>query len=1107
MLLPFAASCDTAEVTEKIYLSEPLVTNIGGTDFSAKLINSEPDEGEVAIYTRNYKVDGKYSVIVGKEQKERTAVSIRETIFSDGRVEFDVVGRTENFSEAYIPYNGYVLSIPNEMLEGIRCNVGQLVKTNGFELLTLDYERTDLANFSPLDLNFTSSRRISMKNPVNEIEDDKIYFVSSDFTGELPITKANKTVALEKLTTFSYLIKSASSATDLKTPENCDAYMVFTGEYNIAYADFYLKEGEKIMLSSIDKANSYSDLPSLVVDGKTYAFGDELTNVDKIEKDGVYFFDHRAMQKVTPETSLQRKDVVYADGMVVSVGKENARSLIPSGNGFVFSFVGEENCKAVENIEIGNELELNLVEYKAYPQKYVKIGEDIFEIDFLDGYRQPETVCVLYTEAFGKTTGTNQYGTEIAVSNGKVTAVEIGKGNMEIPEDGYVLSIHKDNAMYSKAMSVQTGSDVSISLSGNDYSVTSLDVTGVNIGRTADSLIIYRNSPSTQTNIYGYEICVDADGFAISASTQGDSTIPQGGFVVSGHGVNKDALSEAYTIGEKIIVNKSNTKVYIIKTPDLRLVSAQAALDEVESIYEEAKKNYADLDYKAIDERLEQMRPMFDEAKAMFDSYDYVYAAAYANSIIDTCKELKYAAIESKGVQNRAVWYRSNEKSDDEVRATVEKMKSMNINAIYIETWYDGFCIGKIDVEGVEHQKANGDYDALEGFVRICHENGIEVHAWVEDFFAGHLLADKTYSNNLLPMYKDKILLDSQGNGYWDYTNDYGFVFLNPYDRDCRDLVLSVYKELITKYDIDGIHLDYIRFPEFNQGKYDYGYNEDIIEAFAKKTGVKADPRTFAANSKEKELWIEFRRNIITSFVKEVYDLVRSTRPEVWLSAATYPIQADSRNTIFQDAATWCDNGWMDEIFSMSYGADNAYVRDNVKTNANMTNGKCFYSAGLQAFADTDPTDFAFQMTEAEQVGADGVALFSLGSITPKNYQHQIENGAFRAPSVQCDKGLESYIAQMDYISAKVNNILPICGSFSDGNEKELLDIIASLKDEAKELKGTVKELRNLVKDTESKIAEINNIYGEGDDVKAIIGDIEDTVYWTTLYADRMATR
>lgn len=115
--------------------------------------------------------------------------------------------------------------------------------------------------------------------------------------------------------------------------------------------------------------------------------------------------------------------------------------------------------------------------------------------------------------------------------------------------------------------------------------------------------------------------------------------------------------------------------------------------------------------------------------------------------------------------------------------------------------------------------------------------------------------------------------------------------------------------------------------------------------------------------------------------------------------------------------------------------------------------------------------------------------------------------GASRAPSVQCDKGLESYIAQMDYISAKVNNILPICGSFSDGKEKELLDIIASLKDEAKGLKGTVKELRNLVKDTESKIAEIKNIFGEGDDIKAIIGDIEDAVYWTSLYADRMATR
>ena len=73
----------------------------------------------------------------------------------------------------------------------------------------------------------------------------------------------------------------------------------------------------------------------------------------------------------------------------------------------------------------------------------------------------------------------------------------------------------------------------------------------------------------------------------------------------------------------------------------------------------------------------------------------------------------------------------------------------------------------------------------------------------------------------LVELMKDKRCVDR--NGKDNYPCGYGnFVFLNPNDRECRDLVLGVYKELVTKDDLDGLHLDYIRFSEPNPDNGDF---------------------------------------------------------------------------------------------------------------------------------------------------------------------------------------------------------------------------------------------------------------------------------------------
>ena len=1115
LLIPFVTACDDKPVSEPKIIDYTFTVTLGNTDFTATQINSDPIDDSIIIYTRDYIRDGKYSFTVASAQEGRTAVAIRCSENEDGR-EFDIIEKTDDVASAKIPVNGFVISIPSEHLADLRVNVGQIVKVIGYENAVADYEKMNYASFAPSDLTFNASRRISMIDPVNDFEDNKIYYISSDFTANKSVSLENVAVAIKRVTTYSYEIASVGKVNELTVPNSDEAILLFTGEYNIAYANHYLKVGERVMLSMLEKANNFSDIPAVVMGEISYKFENDHINASEINAEGCYLFDKDFTSAVTPATELERVDVVIVDNYVVNVAEPGARTLLPYGNGIVMTFVGEGAKSKANEFSVGDSLETYFVEYENVPEKFVEINGHLYGIDKVDGLRQPEGVIVLYTSAYGEKTGTNEYGTEIVLKDGKVTSVNKG-GNTEIPEDGYVLSIHKDSESVSYANRVNAGDEYEMSLVGNDYSVVELKVDAMNATRGENLLIVYHSTASTGTNEYGYEIAVDENGNAIAESYNGNLAIPKNGFVLSGHGVNKDALIENYVYGEKILFNPVSKKALIIKTPDLRISAANNSVFLVSDRFDQAKKAFLNVDHAAIGDKIALFEEMLKDADAAIKEFDFEKALALSDSVIQNCEALVYDLIETKGVENRAMWYRAVEKSDEEVKATVERMKMLNVNAVYIETWYEGYCIGnKVDVGFNTIRPDNEGYDVLDGFVRICHENGIEVHAWVQNFFMGHFL-EGSYSsyNPEFDKYKDKYLLDCKGKEHFYYSaNNNYFIFLNSFDRECRDLVLNVYKEILTKYEVDGLHMDYIRYPELNYGTDDFGYNADILAAFAKETGIKGDPRTFVKGSSNHTAWVEFRCNIITSFVKEVLDLVREQDRDIWYSAATYPNIPHSKETIFQDIVTFAEKGYFDEIFSMSYGADNEYVKDNVKSYIDVTKGNVFYSAGLQAFADTAPLNFAYQLSDVEQVGADGVAVFALNYVVPEKYQNEVVYGAFRTPSVQVTKLSVSASAQMSYVSEKLDNLAPILTQLDENDVKFIKDTCNGFKEFSDTFNvenASVSEKLAWCKDALNKLAQLKgDIYaecGDNDETNAILNDVEDLEYWLTISSQRLEAR
>ncbi|MBR5747147.1 MAG: family 10 glycosylhydrolase, partial [Clostridia bacterium] len=892
--------------------------------------------------------------------------------------------------------------------------------------------------------------------------------------------------------------------------------MIMCGEYNLAYTDYYLKKGTKIMIDSLDEANSYSDLPSVVIEGGVIEFTSENSNINSISKEGVYYYDFGFKARVTPEIeNLPRKDIVFVDGYVASVSEENARTLIPDGNGFVLTLAGKDTIEKYSGIKEGSHTDSFYTDYKVFADRYLRINGNVYAVDKIDALRQPEGVCVLYTPDFGADTGTNKYGVEIVIKDNKVIAVESGTGSAAIPENGYVLSIHKDNEMYSEALSIKEGDEVALRLSP-DYSVNLLSYDGINSVRHENQLIVYKENKRTGTNVYGYEIIVDADGTVTGEGISGNSVIPEGGFVLSGHGKSADLLKGIYALGERVTLDTQNKSVIVVRTPGIKITAAADNYSGALKNYEKAKKNYININYEDAQKTLDYAKELLDGAEKAFGEYDYLTAASKADEAALMLKYFDYGLIPSHAVENRAMWYRSTAKSDEAVREELMKLKALNVNTLYLETWYGGSFIGFTDMEDVEHSSANGDYDALEGFVRIGHELGIEIHCWVENFFVGYT-SGSSYTSAMARRFADKLLLDKKGRNYFYYHETASFVFMNPYDRECRDTILELYRKIVEKYDIDGLHLDYIRFPELNyiDGVSDFGYNEDIIAGFRAKTGITGDPHDFAPNSKEQQAWIEFRCEIITSFVKEVRDEVLSIKPDLWISAATYPDVKMAHDSIFQDMATWAKTGLVDELFSMTYSADNAFVREDARSYAEFCEGNCFYSTGLAAFTDTDQVNFAHQLSEVRENGADGVAVFSLANIYPYTYQYEIQKGAFRDPSVQGYKLYETVTAAMNEMIAKLNNLKGVYKHITAENAESVSTVCAGIIHDAAEFRDAAEPARgdkiSYCEKTVERLkvfkTEIKEIAGDNAEAKDLCADIDSLIYVLELTAKRLSAR
>jgi len=260
-----------------------------------------------------------------------------------------------------------------------------------------------------------------------------------------------------------------------------------------------------------------------------------------------------------------------------------------------------------------------------------------------------------------------------------------------------------------------------------------------------------------------------------------------------------------------------------------------------------------------------------------------------------------------------------------------EKFKAAGINTVFVETVNAGYPIYDSEV-APEQNPLTRHWDPLQAAVELGNAHDIEVHAWVWLFAAGNqahnLLVGQPahYPGPVLSARPDWAGTDNQGNLIIPGQNK---TFLDPANPEVRQYLLDLIDEITTRYDVDGIQLDYVRYPFQDRGaNRTFGYGTAAREQFHQLTGI--DPITLSPHNRGSrrmaqlwDQWTDFRARQVTSFVGVVSQRLREAHPEMKLSTAVFAENTyKRRHDIQQEWEGWAERGLVDWIVLMSY-ADN----------------------------------------------------------------------------------------------------------------------------------------------------------------------------------------
>lgn len=269
----------------------------------------------------------------------------------------------------------------------------------------------------------------------------------------------------------------------------------------------------------------------------------------------------------------------------------------------------------------------------------------------------------------------------------------------------------------------------------------------------------------------------------------------------------------------------------------------------------------------------------------------------------------------------RAIWVtRWDYTKPEDVAAIMRNCRNAGFNTVMFQargcasTMYPS----RLEPWAEELNGKDPGYDPLALACSEAHRNGLEIHAWVNVVPGWFGKKPPKNSNHIFYRKPEWFFHDA-----WGRRQPMGwYSSLNPCLPEVRAYLTDVMRDLVKRYPIDGLHMDYIRFPnDFHDGYLamggvpDYPRDARTLALFRRDTGKTPD----AAPAE----WNAWRTAQVNRLVAEIHAATQRIKPRLQLTAAVNATDKGLKEH-FQDCRFWLARGWVDAVFPMNYAAQGA---------------------------------------------------------------------------------------------------------------------------------------------------------------------------------------
>jgi uncharacterized lipoprotein YddW (UPF0748 family) len=430
--------------------------------------------------------------------------------------------------------------------------------------------------------------------------------------------------------------------------------------------------------------------------------------------------------------------------------------------------------------------------------------------------------------------------------------------------------------------------------------------------------------------------------------------------------------------------------------------------------------------FKVIQEHFDSARENVAKFQEAYHNRRYYEADEYLNQARQDFSLAFAQSMPVRAVEARCVWLDRGTivttKDAHGMAQLFDKLKGAGINVVYFETNNAGFVMYPSKLAQVN--PAAVGWDPLGVAIKEAHKRGMELHAWLWVFNVGNakhnpiIGKDADYPGPVLSSHKFVWALAAQ-NGSLLPPKQHEF-WLDPSNPEARQYAKDLIVEVVKHYPVDGIQLDYIRYP-FNGKGTEMGFNWLGRQRFEQDTGLSLD----RLDDETREVWIAWKIAQVSNFVKDISQTVRQMKPELRISAAVYALPKRWRLTaIQQEWETWVANGWVDTLNPMTYVQAAKELANNAGYVRESTADQALVYPGL-SIRQLDTAGLVEQLDSSRATGTLGTTMFAVAHLDDKKI-NVLRVGPYRRQSLMTPQSdpLRACRLLIDDFAATVNRYL-----------------------------------------------------------------------------------